>query len=73
MWPGSQYEYHGKICSHTDYFNRNANVFERVNKTMELFVKKKKPANIAMFYFNQPDDADHKIGMDTKQVSELLF
>lgn len=69
MWPGSQYKYHGKTCTYNEYSSRSADPLGRVDIIMSWLTNQNKPAELVMFYLNQPDDTEHQFGKDSIQVS----
>lgn len=71
MWPGSQYKYHGKTCTYNEYSSRTRSAYplSRVDTIMSWLINQNKPAELVMFYVNQPDDIEHKYGKDSMEVS----
>lgn len=69
MWPGSQYAYNGTYCTYTEHYNRSTDPLKRVDTIMNWLTDRHKPAELVMFYLNQPDDTEHKYGKDSPQVS----
>lgn len=68
MWPGSDFEYRGRYCSHTQRLDMKMPLNDRVDKAIQWVTDKNKPANLVMFYVQEPDDTCHMYGCESPQV-----
>lgn len=68
MWPGSEFEYRGRKCSHTKRLDKNMQLTQRVDLAIEWIKDSQKPANLVMLYSDEPDDTCHAYGCESPQV-----
>lgn len=72
MWPGSDFPYAGKNCTHSVGYNKSISWDTRVDIAMDWLKDKQKPANLVIMYFEDPDSHGHIYGPDSKMVSNSL-
>lgn len=72
MWPGSDYFYDGVSCKHKQHYNLSENFHDRVDQVMSWILDKKYPANLVMFYIEEPDTHAHAFGPESKEITELV-
>ncbi|KAG5680364.1 hypothetical protein PVAND_009873 [Polypedilum vanderplanki] len=72
MWPGSDYLYDGIGCTHKRHYNLSENFHERVDEMFEWILDKKNPANLVMFYIEDPDNHAHAFGPESPKITELV-
>lgn len=73
FWPGSEFEYNGVSCTFPGKYKFGSNFEKRVDKVMSWFKHEKTPANLVMFYIEQPDDESHKYGPESMEVMCLYY
>lgn len=66
MWPGSDYDYDGTVCSHNRHFNVSVDYRERVDEALSWIIDDKQPANLIMFYIEEPDTHAHAFGPESQ-------
>lgn len=69
MWPGSSMKYRNRDCTFSQPLDKRMNMTERVDLTMKWLTHETTPANLVMFYCEQPDDTGHAYGTDSQKVS----
>ncbi|KAK5640611.1 hypothetical protein RI129_011422 [Pyrocoelia pectoralis] len=72
MWPGSAYEYQGKLPTYLQKFDTDLNWYKRVDTVLNWIENPKRPANLVMLYFEEPDTHGHAFGPKSKEVVEML-
>lgn len=72
MWPGSNYAYNGRYCSHYQELDRRLRLRDRMKIVMGWILHKTMPANLIMWYFDQPDDDGHSFSPSSSQVWERV-
>jgi ectonucleotide pyrophosphatase/phosphodiesterase family protein 5 len=72
MWPGGCYPYQGKNVTHCQNYNPHFDWFKRVDMVIDWLVHPKKPANLVMLYFEEPDTHAHIFGLDSNIVDNLI-
>ncbi len=72
MWPGSDYYYDGISCTHSQHYNQSEDFNERVDQVMKWILDKKFPANLVMFYIEEPDTHAHAFGTESKKITDLV-
>lgn len=73
MWPGSEFEYRGRRCTYTQVLNKTMPLKERVDMSLSWMLNTINPANLVVFYSQQPDDMGHRYGIDSQQVNFRIF
>lgn len=68
MYPGSNFKYQNRSCTFTEVYKPKYDFEKRVDVAFLYMQHPKTPANLVMLYFEQPDDAGHKHGPESKQV-----
>lgn len=68
MWPGSNYPYQNTTCTFNTQFNESMSWIERVDTAISWLTHKKTPANLVMFYIEEPDTQAHMYGPDSEKV-----
>ncbi|XP_046665923.1 ectonucleotide pyrophosphatase/phosphodiesterase family member 5-like isoform X1 [Homalodisca vitripennis] len=69
MWPGSNFEYQGTLPSHFQLYNSSVPWEDRVDTVFGWFKHPDTPINLAMVYFEQPDDICHKFGPNSPEIN----
>lgn len=72
MWPGSDFFYNDVSCRHKQHFNMSENLNERVDQVMSWILNKTHPANLVMFYVEDPDNHAHAFGPESQQITDLV-
>jgi ectonucleotide pyrophosphatase/phosphodiesterase family member 5 len=72
MWPGSDYYHDGIACTHSRHYNQSENFIERVDEVMSWVLNKKYPANLVMFYIEEPDTHAHAFGPESQKITDLI-
>ncbi|XP_055913099.1 bis(5'-adenosyl)-triphosphatase enpp4-like [Eupeodes corollae] len=72
MWPGSNFNYSDTGCTYTLKYNSTLPLMERVDTMIKWLTDPIKPANLVMFYSEQPDKLAHITGPDTKNITEVV-
>ncbi|KAJ8977908.1 hypothetical protein NQ317_012409 [Molorchus minor] len=72
MWPGAIFPYQGKNITYVKEFQPNYAWNERVDTVISWITNPKKPANLVMLYFEEPDTHGHAFGPNSDTVKELI-
>lgn len=72
MWPGAQFPYQNKNITYVQEFNTSMEWKDRVDMVMSWIENPKKPANLVMFYIEEPDTHAHTTGPNSTIVREIL-
>lgn len=72
MWPGSDYEYDGVACKHNQHFNLSIDYTKRVDEVFKWILDPISPANLIMFYIEEPDLEAHAFGTDSQVITDLV-
>lgn len=72
MWPGSNYEYDGVVCTHSKHYNTSVSYNERVDDVFEWILNDKAPANLIMLYIEEPDLHAHAFGPESNTITDLV-
>nr|XP_023015420.1 bis(5'-adenosyl)-triphosphatase enpp4-like [Leptinotarsa decemlineata] len=72
MWPGADFPYQGKNITYMQGFDPNVDWFRRVDTVMSWITDPKKPANLVMFYIEEPDSHGHAFGANSVVVKDIL-
>lgn len=72
MWPGSDYEYNNIGCTHNRHYNFSVDYSKRVDEVFDWILDKKDPANLIMFYVEEPDTHAHAFGPDSQTITDLV-
>ncbi|XP_055843677.1 ectonucleotide pyrophosphatase/phosphodiesterase family member 5-like [Episyrphus balteatus] len=72
MWPGSDFNYTNKGCTHMLKYDRTVPLMDRVDTMMKWLTDPIKPANLVMFYSEQPDKLAHIVGPDTQNITDVV-
>lgn len=68
MWPGSDFEYRGRRCTYTQSLDKRMRLTQRIDTAIQWIKDPHKPANLVMFYSDEPDDTCHAYGCESTQV-----
>ncbi|VVC30894.1 Hypothetical protein CINCED_3A020487 [Cinara cedri] len=68
MWPGSDFEYQGKLSTYVQKYNRSMPWNDRVDKIMSWIKDDNKPANLVFAYFEEPDRTCHSVGVESQET-----
>lgn len=68
MWPGCNFQYQNTTCTFYTPFNESVSWIERADTAISWFMHKKTPANLVMFYIEEPDTHGHIYGPDSEKV-----
>ena len=72
MWPGSDYAYDGVVCSHNRHYNLSMNYMSRVDEAFSWILDENSPANLIMFYIEEPDTHAHAFGPESQTITDLV-
>ncbi|XP_015833868.1 ectonucleotide pyrophosphatase/phosphodiesterase family member 5 isoform X2 [Tribolium castaneum] len=72
MWPGGCYPYQGKQVTYCKDYDHNFDWFKRVDLVIGWIKDPKKPANLIMLYFDEPDTDGHIYGINSDVVNKLI-
>jgi ectonucleotide pyrophosphatase/phosphodiesterase family member 5 len=72
MWPGSDYKYSGYSCSHSEHYSPSEDYFERVDTVFDWILNTTNPANLIMFYIEEPDTHAHAFGPESQTITDLV-
>ncbi|XP_031625251.1 ectonucleotide pyrophosphatase/phosphodiesterase family member 5-like [Contarinia nasturtii] len=72
MWPGGDFEYNGISCTFTAKFDPKKKWEDRVDLALSWFTDKKTPANLVMFYIEEPDSHAHMYGVDSPVITNMI-
>ena len=72
MWGGGEFEFNDILPSYYEPYNTSIPWHERINRTMEWLLDEEKPVNLINIYFEQPDMAGHKYGIEAPKFNEQL-
>nr|ABA12155.1 47 kDa salivary pyrophosphatase-like protein SP132 [Phlebotomus argentipes] len=73
MWPGSDFPYSGRNCTHVQVYNKSMAWSERVDIVMNWLTDKEKPASLVMMYIEEPDTDGHIYGPDSDVIRALII
>lgn len=68
MWPGSDFQYQNTTCTFHTAFIESMPWIERVDMAISWFKHETTPANLVMFYIEEPDTHAHMFGPDSEKV-----
>lgn len=72
MWPGSNFDYEEVKCTYTQQFSANVSFVERVDTLIKWITDNKNPANLVMFYIEEPDTFAHAFGVTSEKVTDFV-
>lgn len=72
MWPGSNYAYHGQYCSHFRKLEENMSWVERMQIVISWIKHPRRPANLIMWYIEQPDSEGHAFSPSSQQMRNMI-
>lgn len=72
MWPGSNFAYEDYSCTHMESFNATLPFKARVDKILKWILDPKKPANLIMLYFEEPDTHGHAYSPESQVITDLV-
>lgn len=72
MWPGSDYEYDNVKCTHNLHYNLSVDYKERMDDVFRWIVNNTKPANLIMFYVEEPDLHAHAFGPESQTITDFV-
>lgn len=72
MWPGSDYEYDGVFCTHHRHFNLSMDYMSRVDEVFGWILHDVLPANLIMFYIEEPDTHAHAFGPESQTITDFV-
>lgn len=72
MWPGSDFEYSGKHCTHGQHYNPAESFTERIDQAFSWINHPTKPANLIMFYIEEPDTHGHAYGPESNTITNFV-
>ncbi|CAG0892027.1 unnamed protein product [Darwinula stevensoni] len=74
MWPGVDFHWgpNKSVPTHFKSYNSSVPWEERVDVALSWFSHPQKPANLVMFYLQEPDSTGHKYGPDSPQVKSKV-
>jgi len=72
MWAGDQFEYRNVTPTFYQEYNESMPWNDRVDTTMDWLTHERTPINLLYMYFEQPDAASHKFGVNSPNVTDQL-
>lgn len=72
MWPGSDFPYGGYECSHFQQLDEKMSWEERMDLVIDWIHDKDKPANLVMWYMEQPDSEGHAFSPSSRQQKIMI-
>lgn len=72
MWVGADYFYDGISCTHSQHYNVSESFTERVDVAFKWIRDPKYPANLIMFYIEEPDLHAHAYGPESQKITDLV-
>lgn len=72
MWPGSDYQYDNVACSHNLHYNLSISFKERVDEVFKWILDDTRPANLIMFYIEEPDTHAHAFGPESQTITNIV-
>lgn len=72
MWPGSDFEYDSVACTHQRHFNLSMDYTKRVDEVFTWILHETVPANLVMFYIEEPDTHAHAFGPESQTITDLV-
>jgi ectonucleotide pyrophosphatase/phosphodiesterase family protein 5 len=72
MWPGSNFPYDNNDCTHKKVFDQTVSFYDRVDIAIKWIKDDKKPANLIMFYIEEPDNFAHPYGVTSTKVTDFV-
>ncbi|KAG5889423.1 hypothetical protein JTB14_032757 [Gonioctena quinquepunctata] len=72
MWPGANFPYQGKNITYRQGFESSMDWFDEVDTIISWLTDPHKPANLVMFYIQEPDSHGHIYGPNSVAVEDLL-
>ncbi|CAH2019716.1 unnamed protein product [Acanthoscelides obtectus] len=72
MWPGAYYAYQSKNITYRQDFDDKMDFYKRVDTVISWITDRKKPANLVMFYIEQPDAYGHAVGTNAPLFKDML-
>uniref|UniRef100_F7C789 Ectonucleotide pyrophosphatase/phosphodiesterase family member 5 n=1 Tax=Monodelphis domestica TaxID=13616 RepID=F7C789_MONDO len=71
MWPGTDVKIHGKFPTYYLPYNESVSFEDRVRRLIEWF-KSKKPINLGLLYWEDPDEMGHNLGPDNPLMDSVI-
>lgn len=72
MWPGSDFPYRGRHCSHYQRLDEKMSWRRRTAKVMSWIKDIERPAKLIMWYMEQPDSDAHAYGPMSQPVKDMI-
>lgn len=72
MWPGSNFDYEEVKCTYTQQFSDKISFIERVDTLIKWITDPTNPANLVMFYIEEPDKYAHAFGVTSEKVTDFV-
>lgn len=73
MWPGSAAPIAHHLSKYVQQYNSSLTWESRMDTLIDWLTREKDPANLAIIYFNQPDDTAHFHGPFSPEVREQVI
>lgn len=68
MWPGTDVKFKGKLATYVEAYKPKANFTRNVDVMISWLSDPKRPANLVLAYFDEPDTQSHLTGPFSSQV-----
>lgn len=68
MWPGGDFRYKGVVPTYFEALDKNMGWENRTDHVVSWITDPTNPANLVMFYMEQPDEEGHAYSPDSQQV-----
>lgn len=72
MWPGSDFPYGGQYCSHYQKLDEKMSWIDRTQMVISWIKNRRKPANLIMWYMEQPDSEGHAFSPSSEQERDMI-
>lgn len=73
MYPGSDFPYHGRTCTHYQRLDEQMSWPTRMEIVFSWILDKDKPASLIMWYMEQPDSEGHAFSPSSQQERDMVL
>ena len=72
MWPGCEMEFDGYYPSRYEVYDPTFTIKQRIDKVLGWFTNDIAPINLALLYYEEPDETGHSYGIDNKEIIQVI-
>lgn len=72
MWPGTDVKFKDKLATYVEPYKSKANFTHNIDTMTSWLVDAKRPANLVLAYFDEPDTQSHLTGPFSSQVMQQV-